>query len=519
MQPSRAEAQKVIDLRNKIDHHNYLYYVCDAPQIPDAEYDRLLRQLQQIEQQFPELISPESPTQRVGAKPSTAFQGVRHIIPMLSLSNGFDEEDIEKFDQKIKDRLSKTPIEYVAEPKLDGLAISILYEKGLLKQAATRGDGTTGEDVTLNVRTVGTVPLRLIGEDIPSVVEVRGEIFISKRGFEQLNNRQRLVEDNLYINPRNAAAGGLRQLDPAITAKRPLEVYFYALGHIEGYPTLQTQESMLQTFRAWGLRTCPETKVVKGANGCLNYHQEIFHKRDQLPYEIDGVVYKVNNLSDQTNLGSISRAPRWAIAHKFPAQEELTVVRDIEVQVGRTGAITPVARLQPVFVGGVTVSNATLHNQSEIERLDVRKGDTVVVRRAGDVIPEVVSVVTDKRKKGARRFKFPLSCPVCASSIVYEGEGIIARCSGGLFCDAQRKESIKHFASRKAMDIEGLGNKIVEQLVDTRLIENVADIYQLTTEQLSKLERMGKKSGENLYKAIESSKNTTLPRFLFALGI
>ncbi|MDH5648591.1 MAG: NAD-dependent DNA ligase LigA [Gammaproteobacteria bacterium] len=513
-------AARIEALRESIRYHNYRYYVLDDPEIPDAEFDRLFRELVELEQQHPELISADSPTQRVGAEPLAEFAKVTHVIPMLSLNNAFSEEELAAFYKRVSEKLETETVEFVAEPKLDGLALSITYENGKLVNAATRGDGVTGEDVTHNVRTIDSVPLRLRGSDYPRLLEVRGEVFMPLAGFEELNRRQQKMGEKTFANPRNAAAGSLRQLDPRITAQRPLQIFCYGLGQVQPDKELPVShyDSLMQ-LRQWGLRVCPEVTRVSGFKCCLDYYQNLSAKRSALPYEIDGVVYKVNSFVQQQQLGFVSRAPRWAIAHKFPAQEELTVVEAIDVQVGRTGAITPVARLKPVFVGGVTVTNATLHNRDEIERLDVRVDDTVIVRRAGDVIPKVVSVVKSKRKAGARKYKFPDKCPVCHSSIVYEPEQVVARCSGGLFCSAQRKQSIKHFASRRAMDIEGLGDKLVEQLVDEGLVQDVSDLYRLDKTRIAGLERMADKSAENLLKALDVSKNTTLPRFLYALGI
>ncbi len=511
--------QRLAALRKEIDHHNYRYYVLDDPEIPDAAYDRLLRELQEIETNHPELITPESPSQRVGASPVTAFQEVRHAVPMLSLSNAFSNEETSDFDRRVRERLQVDSVEYTAEPKFDGLAVSLRYENGKLVQGATRGDGTRGEDITQNVRTVSTIPLHLLGTNYPAVLEVRGEVLMSIAGFAALNERQRANNEKVFANPRNAAAGSLRQLDSRITANRPLEFFCYGLGEVVGRELPALHSEILELLRHWGVRVAAETKVVNGVEGCLTFYRDIMQRRDSLPYEIDGVVYKVNRLDQQEKLGFVSRAPRWAVAHKFPAQEEMTTLLAIDVQVGRTGAITPVARLEPVVVGGVTVSNATLHNEDEIERLDVRKGDTVIVRRAGDVIPEIVSVVAAKRKKGARHFRMPTHCPVCNSEVVrLEGEAA-ARCTGGLFCDAQRRESIKHFASRRAMDIEGLGDKLVDQLDDSGLINDIADLYTLNKQDLADLERMGDKSAVNLLAALDKSKNTTLARFLFSLGI
>ncbi len=511
--------QRIDELRRQIEHHNYRYYVLDNPEIPDAEYDRLFRELQRLEGRHPELISADSPTQRVGAEPAKELGEVRHLVPMLSLANAFTDEELADFDRRVRERLETDTVAYVAEPKLDGLAISLLYEEGRLVRAATRGDGTTGEDVTQNVRTIEAIPLRLRGTGWPRLLEVRGEVYMPKAGFEDLNRRQAAQGGKSFANPRNAAAGSLRQLDPRITAERPLTLFCYGTGYSEGGELPETHSGTMQRLREWGLRVCPELRVVQGLEECLTYYRGIGERREGLPYEIDGVVYKVDRLDWQQELGFVARAPRWAIAHKFPAQEEITLVRDVEWQVGRTGALTPVARLEPVQVAGVTVSNATLHNVDEIERKDVRIGDTVVVRRAGDVIPEVVSVVESRRPAGAEPPELPSHCPVCGSDVVRpEGEAV-ARCSGGLVCAAQRKEHIKHFASRRAMDIDGLGDKIIEQLVERDLIHDPADLYTLTKQQLLRLERMGDKSAENLLTALNKSKETTLARFLYALGI
>jgi len=520
MTAPREIRQRARQLAEELNQHNYRYYVLDDPSITDAEYDRLLRELQEIEEQYPELKSTDSPTQRVGAPPLTEFDTTVHGAPMLSLNNAFEDDEVVAFDQRIRRLLDVDGVEYVAEPKLDGLAVSLTYENGRLSRGATRGDGHTGEDITLNVKTIRSVPLKLRGTGHPGLIEVRGEVFLGHEGFRRLNEAQKKAGGKVFVNPRNAAAGSLRQLDSSLTAERPLEIFFYGVGQVEEGEIPATQFDMLAQLKKWGFRVSPLLKKVHNAEGCLAYYQTMQRQRTELPYDIDGVVYKVNDKAYQEQLGTVSRAPRWALAHKFPAQEEATQVLNIEVQVGRTGAVTPVARLDSVFVGGATVSNATLHNRAEIERLDVRKGDTVIVRRAGDVIPEIVSVQKDKRKKGARRYVFPTHCPVCGSEIVYEGgEGIIARCSGGLFCDAQRKESIKHFASRRAMDIDGLGDKIVEQLVDRGMVNDAADLYALTREQIAGLERMAAKSAQNLVDALEKSKDTSLDRFLFALGI
>lgn len=507
-------------LRNEINEHNYRYHVLDDPIISDAEYDKLFQKLKQLELLHPELITSDSPTQRVGAAPAKMFAEVNHAIPMLSLDNAFSAEEITAFDQRIRDRLhTHAAVDYCCEPKLDGLAVSIRYEKGILVRAATRGDGTTGEDITQNIKTIQMIPLHLRGDDYPDVLEVRGEVFMSKQGFNQLNKQASDKGEKVFANPRNAAAGSLRQLDSRITANRPLEIFFYGVGEIKGLALPTTQFDILQMLMKYGLRVNPLVKVVENADGCLHYYYQMQKNRDTLPYEIDGVVYKVNSIAYQKQLGFVTRAPRWAVAHKFPAEEVTTIIDAIEFQVGRTGALTPVARLTPVYVHGVTVSNATLHNMDEVRRKDIHIGDTVIVRRAGDVIPEVVSAVASKRPKDAKKINLPRHCPVCHSMIEHvEGEAI-ARCTGGLICPAQRKESIKHFASRKAMDIEGLGDKLVEQLVDTDMIKTVADVYQLKLGDLANLERMGAKSAQNLLDQIEKSKHTTLARFLYSLGI
>lgn len=512
--------QDIDSLRDQLRYHNHRYYVLDDPEIPDVEYDRIFRQVQALEEQHPELITPDSPTQRVGGAALSAFGEIKHAMPMLSLSNVFSDEELQAFDKRIHDRLkSEDELTYVAEPKLDGLAISILYENGVMTRAATRGDGETGEDVTHNVRTIESVPLRMLGDDYPAVLEVRGEIYMPKKGFEALNAGLREQGVKTFVNPRNAAAGTLRQLDPRITATRPLAIFCYSVGVFEGTELPETHFAMLEKLKSWGFRVCPEIELKQGPQGCADYYEMIAAKRAELPYEIDGVVYKVNDFALQQQLGFVSRAPRWATAHKFPAQEEITLLLDVEFQVGRTGALTPVARLEPVFVGGVTVSNATLHNMDEVVRKDVRIGDTVIVRRAGDVIPEVVRSVPDRRPDDAREITMPAQCPQCASEVVrLEGESVY-RCTGGLVCPAQVKEAIKHFASRKAMNIDGLGDKLVEQFFDAQLIKHVDDLYRLDAETVAKLERMGEKSAENVINALEKSKSTTLERFIFALGI
>ena len=520
MSVREAVAEKLERLRQQIDHHNYRYYVLDDPEVPDAEYDRLMRELQAIEEQHPDLITPDSPTQRVGGAPLSAFGEVVHKVPMLSLDNAFTEDELRAWDKRVRDRLGDSgQVAYAAEPKLDGLAISLRYQDGRLVQGATRGDGTKGEDVTQNVRTIKAVPLKLRGDDWPAVLEVRGEVFMPKAGFDALNERARKAGEKTFVNPRNAAAGSLRQLDSNITATRPLAMFCYGLGEVDGDRPASTHAGTMARLRDWGLPVSPELKVVEGVAGCRDYYEDIGKRRADLPYDIDGVVFKVDDYAAQDVLGFVSRAPRWAIAHKFPAQEELTTIEAVEFQVGRTGAVTPVARLTPVFVGGVTVSNATLHNMDEVERKDVRVGDTVIVRRAGDVIPEVVSVVLERRPADAAQVTLPDHCPVCGSEVIKpEGEAV-ARCTGGLYCAAQRREAVKHFASRKAMDIEGLGDKLVEQLVERELIEDPADVYALSLEQLAGLERMAEKSAQNLLDALQKSKQTTLARFLYALGI
>jgi len=513
---TRAQAAR---LRDQINHHNYRYYVLDDPEVPDAEYDRLFRELQTLEENYPALVIPASPTQRVGAEPLAAFGEVQHAVPMLSLGNAFSNDEVCDFGRRVSERLETGDVEFAAEPKLDGLAISLLYESGVLVRAATRGDGVTGENVTQNVRTIRSVPLHLVGDDYPRLLEVRGEVYMPKAGFEAMNQRQREAGEKVFANPRNAAAGSLRQLDSRITATRPLAMYCYGVGLVEGGELPDRHSAILQRLKSWGLRVCPDVATVNGVAGCLDYYQKISERRSSLPYDIDGVVFKVDRLNQQRILGFVSRAPRWAIAQKFPAQEALTTLLAIDVQVGRTGALTPVARLAPVEVGGVTVTNATLHNQDEIDRMDLRVGDTVVVYRAGDVIPKVASVVVSRRPPNTHTFHMPEQCPQCDSDVQRSEGGVILRCSGGLYCPAQRKEAIKHFASRRAMDIEGLGDKLVEQLVDADMIHDPADLYSLNVDALAGLERMAEKSAENLLAALQTSKSTTLARFLFALGI
>lgn len=506
-------------LRSEIDLHNYRYYALDEPTIPDAEYDRLMQRLRKLEQAHPELVTDDSPTQRVGSAPLAEFAQVRHEVPMLSLDNVFNEDELRDFDRRNCERLGVERLRYACEPKLDGIALSLLYRDGKLVRGATRGDGTTGEDITHNVRTIASIPLRLHGTGFPPVLEVRGEVFMPKAGFDALNRRAAERGEKLFVNPRNAAAGSLRQLDPRLTAERPLEMCCYGTGFVDGGVLPESHHATLEQLRQWGLRINSEMRVVDDIEGCVDYYHYLLQKRASLPYDIDGIVFKVDSFKQQRQLGFVSRAPRWACAHKFPAQEEMTTLLDVEFQVGRTGAVTPVARLAPVFVGGVTVSNCTLHNMDEVERLDIHIGDTVIVRRAGDVIPQIVGVVHERRPHEARAVQLPAQCPVCGSQVErIEGEAV-ARCTGGLVCAAQRKEAIRHFASRRAMDIEGLGEKLIDQLVDAGLLNSVADIYRLQQDTLANLERMGDKSAANLVEAIDRSRTTTLPRFLYALGI
>lgn len=517
---AKSAAARVRELRTQIERHNYRYYVLDDPEVSDAEYDRLMRELKALEEQYPDLVIPDSPTQRVGATPVSELQEVVHSRPMLSLDNGFADEDIVAFDRRVRERLENVDqVEYSAEPKLDGLAISFRYESGRLVQAATRGDGLRGEDVTHNVRTIKAVPTVLRGA-APQLLEVRGEVFMLIAGFKAMNQRALERGERTFVNPRNAAAGSIRQLDPRVAAGKPFDVFFYGVGETDGWKLPAKHSEALGQLREWGLKVSPLLKIVQGAEGCLKYYRDIGAKRASLPYEIDGVVYKVNRFVQQRELGFVARAPRWAIAHKFPAHEENTIVRGVEFQVGRTGALTPVARMDPVFVGGVTVSNATLHNMDEVRRKDVRIGDTVVIRRAGDVIPEVVKVILERRPKDAREVELPRKCPVCGSAVEREEGEAVARCTGGLYCPAQRKEALRHFASRHALDIDGLGTKLIDQLVEGGVVNNPADLYELTAERLAELDRMGEKSAENLVQALgQSKKKATLPRFLYALGI
>ncbi len=518
--PDREVQARAKRLRDEIDQHNYRYYVLDDPTVTDQHYDQLLRQLQALEAEHPHLITADSPTQRVGAQVSSRFAAVQHQVPMLSLDNAFDSDEMEAFQQRLQGLIDSTQeLEFCAEPKLDGLAVSLLYEQGKLVRGATRGDGRTGEDITANVRTINSIPLRLHGAEPPAALEVRGEVYMSLQGFEQLNANQRAADAKVFANPRNAAAGSLRQLDPSITAARPLLFCCYGIGVVTGSTLPDTQYAQMQWLKSMGLPISRYIDVPTGVQECSDYYDKILQQREQLPFEIDGVVYKLNSIVQQQDAGFVSRAPRWAIAWKFPAQEVMTKLLDVEFQVGRTGALTPVARLQPVVVGGVTVSNATLHNMDEIERKDIHIGDTVIVRRAGDVIPEVVSALAQDRKPEFKRPRMPAHCPVCHSDVV-RAEGQAAyRCTGGLVCAAQRKQAIKHFASRKAMDIDGLGDKLVEQMVDLQMIHSVADLFTLDLQQVSGLERMAEKSAANLLQALANSKHTTLARFIYALGI
>ena len=513
--------QQIDTLRQDLRRYEYEYHVLDNPTIPDAEYDRLFHQLKALEAAHPELITADSPTQRVGAKPLSGFAQIRHEIPMLSLDNAFSDEEFYAFVKRIEDRLIRlpAPLTFCCEPKLDGLAVSILYVNGVLTQAATRGDGTTGEDITANIRTIRNIPLQLLMDNPPARLEVRGEVFMLHEGFERLNQQALEKGEKTFANPRNAAAGSLRQLDPKITSKRPLVLNAYGIGIAEGVDLPNTHYDRLQWLKSIGIPVNPEIRLCNGTDEVLDFYRDIQNKRSSLGYDIDGTVLKINDIALQEKLGFISKAPRWAIAYKFPAQEELTRLNDVEFQVGRTGAITPVAKLEPVFVAGVTVSNATLHNGDEIERLDIAIGDTVVIRRAGDVIPQIIGVLHDRRPADARPIIFPKTCPVCDSVIVrIEGEAV-ARCTGGLFCAAQRKEALKHFVSRKAMDIDGVGGKLIEQLVDRELVHTPADLFKLDLTTLTRLERMGAKSAENALASLEKAKNTTLARFIFALGI
>ncbi|MEQ1800413.1 MAG: NAD-dependent DNA ligase LigA [Gammaproteobacteria bacterium] len=517
---SRSDRARASQLRAELADHNYRYHVLDDPSIPDAAYDKLYQELLEIEARHPELIVPESPTQRVGASPVAGFAEIRHGLPMLSLDNAFSAEDIENFDRRVRERLATDEeIAYSAEPKLDGAAINLWFERGELTRAATRGDGAVGEDVTHNVRTIRSVPLQLRGKSVPESIEIRGEIFMTREGFRRLNEAAQKAGEKVFANPRNAAAGSLRQLDPRLTASRPLALFAYGVGTVTGRSLPGRHSEILAQLREWGLPVAREADLVTGVAGCIKYYEKMLQKRARLPYDTDGVVYKVDQTDLQARLGTVARAPRWAVAHKFPAEEQLTTVEAVEFQVGRTGVLTPVARLAPVFVGGVTVSNATLHNIDELHRKDVRAGDTVIVRRAGDVIPEVVSVMLDRRPRRTSPVEAPEACPVCGSAVNrIEGESAL-RCTGGLFCPAQRKEALRHFASRRAMNIDGLGSQLIEQLVDAGLVRTPGDLFRLSGGQLQELERMGERSAAKLLSGIEKSKGTSLDRFLYALGI
>jgi DNA ligase (NAD+) len=518
---SRSEAAaRAAELRELVHRYNYRYHALDEPEVPDAEYDRLMLELREIERSHPELQTPDSPTTRVGAAPLAAFGEVRHRVAMLSLDNAFSEAEVRDFDRRIRERLpALSAIAYSAEPKLDGLAFSATYENGIFVQGATRGDGETGEDITQNLKTIRALPLKLHGAGIPLLLEVRGEVFMPIEGFRRFNSEALARGDKLFVNPRNAAAGSLRQLDPRVTAARPLDLFIYGIGSVEGGELPGEHGEILRLLKTWGFKICPQARIVASIDACLDYYRDIGEQRASLPYQIDGVVYKVDDLEAQRQLGFVSRAPRWALAHKFPAEEALTIVREIEFQVGRTGTLTPVARLEPAFVGGVTVSNATLHNMDELTRKDVRVGDTVVIRRAGDVIPEVVRVLAERRPALARLIALPILCPVCGSPVIREADQAAARCTGGRRCAAQRKEEIKHFASRRALDVRGLGDKLVEQLVDANLVYTPADLFDLDAAQLAGLDRMGEKSAQKLVAAIAGATHTSLPRFLYALGI
>ena len=519
---SQEIINRINELRELINQNNYHYYVLDEPTVPDAEYDRLMHELLSLEKEYPKLVTKDSPTQRVGAKPLDSFSEVRHVVPMLSLNNAFDKEEMIAFDRRVRETLELDQVEYVGETKFDGLAVSLLYEDGVLTRAATRGDGATGEDVTQNARTIREIPLRLQGKTTSKRFEVRGEIYMTHQAFDSLNKKQKANDENLFVNPRNAAAGSMRQLDSRITAERKLSFFAYSVGQVEedkSSPRITSHSEMLARLKTLGMPVSPETIVLVGVKACLLYYRTIDKRRSSLDYDIDGVVLKVNDFRQQEIMGFVSRAPRWAIAYKFSPEEEMTQILDIEVQVGRTGALTPVARLEPVFVGGVTVTNATLHNEDEIKRKDVRAGDTVIVRRAGDVIPEIVKVVMEKRPENTRVFKMPTKCPICDSDIEREEGETVIRCSGGLYCSAQQIQAIIHFASRSAMNVDGLGDKLIEQLVEKGLIKNVADLYKVKQKQLAELDRMAEKSAINIISALNKSKKTTLDRFLYALGI
>lgn len=519
---SRGETRsKLKKIRAQLEVWNYQYYVQDQPTVTDFEYDRVFLELLDIEAKNPELVSEDSPSQRVGAPPADGFEQISHLMPMLSLENAFSDDDLERFEKRIFDRLKleRYPLQYCCEPKLDGVAVSLLYEKGVLIRGATRGDGSVGENITGNIRTLHSIPLRLLGSGYPDLLEIRGEVYMAKEAFVNLNKRLAADGEKTFVNPRNAAAGSLRQLNPKIVARRPLVMSSYGIGYNEGGGLAESQMERLEQLKGWGFNVNSEACLAIGVDGCRQFYFDLEKKRAALEYEIDGIVYKVDDIALQRKLGEVSRAPRWAIARKFPAQEETTTLLNVEFQVGRTGTITPVARLDPIFVGGVTISKATLHNRDEIARLGIGIGDKVSVRRAGDVIPQVVSVVKSANNSKKSIIRFPTRCPVCGSAVEEIGDEVAIRCSGGLACSAQLKASIRHFASRRAMDIEGLGDKLVDQLVDEGLISDIFDIYKLRAEELSKLERMGEKSARNLVSAIEHSKSLPLPRFLFALGI
>ena len=517
---TNAVQEHINQLIKDIQQHDYCYYVLDEPRVPDAEYDRLFKELQAMEAKYPQYLRSDSPTQRVGGALASALEPIAHRQPMLSLSNVFSTEELQAFIKRVSDKIDNADeLLFTCEPKLDGLAINLTYEKGLLTHAATRGDGNVGENVINNIKTISAVPLRLISSHVPDFIEIRGEVYMPKAGFDAFNDQARLHGEKTFANPRNAAAGSLRQLNPAITAKRPLAIYCYGIGACEGIDLPDSHFQQLELLRTMGFRVSNENKLVRGLSGCLDFYRDILARRQNLPFEIDGVVYKIDSIPLQKTLGFVSRAPRFACAHKFPASEEMTILLDVDFQVGRTGALTPVARLQPVSVAGVTVSNATLHNMDEILRKDVRIGDVVIIRRAGDVIPEVVSVIVDKRPAHTQAIHLPTNCPICGAHVVREEGEAIARCTGGLFCKAQQKRVVWHFASRKAMAIDGLGDMLIEQLVDADKIRDVSDLYTLTVDDAASLPRMGLKSAENLINAIEHSKKTSFHRFIYALGI
>ena len=518
--PREKARARVAKLTGLLERYNYRYHALDDPEVPDAEYDRLMLELRALERDFPELQDPHSPTMRVGAAPVSAFGTVKHQVPMLSLDNAFSEQEVRDFDRRIRERLGQSgAVRYVAEPKLDGLAVSALYENGTFVRGATRGDGETGEEITQNLRTINALPLKLREGNAPRLLEVRGEVFMPLAGFKRFNDAAAERGEKTFVNPRNAAAGSLRQLDPRLTAARPLDMFVYGTGVIEGGELASSHSGTLKKLQRLGFKICPQSKVVESIEGCLEYYEAMGLARPNLPYQIDGVVYKVDAANLQRELGFISRAPRWAVAHKFPAEEALSVVRAVEFQVGRTGALTPVAKLEPTFVGGVTVSSATLHNMDELTRKDVRVGDTVVIRRAGDVIPEVARVLPERRVAGAKLAQLPSSCPICGSPVLRDPDQAVARCSGGRRCAAQRKGEIQHFASRRAMDIQGLGDKLVDQLVDHDWVRTPADLFSLQADRLATLERMGQKSAHKVHLALQAAKQTTLPRFLYSLGI